>query len=382
MAKHIEKVEAAKWYSLDNILKHDTPYYFILGQRSNGKTYSLLKYALLKYLNKGERAVYVRRYDTDINRARARRVALQIEEVMHNEKITQYDGCVYSSDGWYLTKNKVVKHRDGSTELKAEREAMPFLFSLAMNNMEHDKGGNMNTNESNITTIIFDEIVTRMRYLPDEVSLFFDTVSTIKRRKTNLKIFMLANTVSKFCPYFETLEISFTPLMKQNTIKENAKGNVTVERTEDNAGDDVDMYFDFDNKTIGMITHGKWEIAEYPKIGTKWERKEVMLDIFLKYNGQIIHGDVVSKDGNPFIFFYPKYDNIHDESKDIIYSDKEDYRRNWHKSLLRGDDDYSKYITQILTAGKVFYSDNDTGEILRNFIIQNYESISARYRNA
>lgn len=371
-----------KWYDGKNILKHAGPYYFIIGERSNGKTYFALREALLDYINNGHRSVYVRRWDTDLKGARAKRVALQIAEVMKNEKVKKYTGCMFYQGSWYLTTDRVIKHKDGSEEHIPKKEDMPFMFSMAMNNMEHDKGGNMNTSISSINTIIFDEIVTRQRYLPDEASMFFDTISTIKRRKTGIRVFLLANTVSKFCPYFKLFGIEFTPKMKAGEIRENDKGNVVVERTEDNVDHSVkDPYFDFDNKTVGMITHGKWEIAEYPKITTKWSRKDVMQDVFLIYDGHYLHGEVVSVDGNPFLFWYPLKGKIHDENTEMIYSDKPDYRRNWYQSITRPVDDVSKFIAHLFSIGKVFYSDNDTGEILRNYIIQNVISVEAKYRS-
>lgn len=372
-----------KWYTLENILKHDTPYYFIIGQRSNGKTYSALKYAVENYLNKEERAVYVRRWDTDLKGIRATRVAMQVEEILNDLQLPEkkYDGCVFSKGAWYFYKNKTVRHRNGTEDTKQVKEASPFMFAMALNNMEHDKGGNMNTDEANITTMIFDEAVTRMRYLPDELSVFTDTVSTIKRRKNNLKIFLLANTVSKYCPYFKYFGIEFTPNMKQGDIKENKNKTVTVERTEDNAERVEDKYFQFDNKTVGMITHGKWEIADYPKITTTWKRSDVLMDLFVLFDNKYMHGELINKEGNVFLFFYPKYDGIHDENNDIVFSDVPDYRRNWYQSLIKPRDDISKLVAKTFADGKVFYSDNDTGELLRNFVIQNVMSVSAKYRS-
>lgn len=376
-------MEQIKWYSLQNILKHNTPYYFIIGQRSNGKTYSALQYAVKRYLEKGERSVYVRRWDTDIKGIRATRIAMQVDEVYNGLQTGEkkYDGCVFYRGAWYFYKNKTIKHRNGTEDVRQEKEEKPFMFAIALNNMEHDKGGNMNTEESNITTMIFDEAVTRMRYLPDELSIFMDTVSTIKRRKENLKIFLLANTVSKYCPYFKFFDIEFTPGMQAGEIKENKTHTVTVERTEDNATNTLDKYYQFDNKTVGMITHGKWEIAEYPKITTKWNREDIIFHIFLYFDGKKLHGEVINKNGNCFLFWYPKYDDFKDPNKDIIYSDLPDYRRNWYATIIQPTDEISRFVAGLFKTGKVFYSDNDTGELLRNYIINNVMSTSAKYRS-
>jgi len=55
-----------KWYSLDNILKHESQYYMIFGERSNGKSYAVDKYILDKFFKEGEQFAFVKRYEDDI----------------------------------------------------------------------------------------------------------------------------------------------------------------------------------------------------------------------------------------------------------------------------------------------------------------------------
>ena len=50
-----------KFYTLDNILKKDCTYNFIFGERSNGKTYSVLLYSLKEWLKNGSQFEIVRR---------------------------------------------------------------------------------------------------------------------------------------------------------------------------------------------------------------------------------------------------------------------------------------------------------------------------------
>ena len=55
-----------KWYSLDNILKYDSQYYIIMGERSNGKTYAVCKYLIDQFFKHGKQFAYVKRYEEDI----------------------------------------------------------------------------------------------------------------------------------------------------------------------------------------------------------------------------------------------------------------------------------------------------------------------------
>jgi hypothetical protein len=78
----------------------------------------------------------------------------------------------------------------------------PFGYGFALTQMEHDKGGNY---PSNVSTVIFDEFMTRSMYLPDEMALFSNVLSTLLRDDGNAKIWLLGNTVSWYCPYFREM---------------------------------------------------------------------------------------------------------------------------------------------------------------------------------
>lgn len=80
--------------------------------------------------------------------------------------------------------------------------------------MEHDKS----TSYPNITTIVFDEFLTRGSYLKDEFILFTNVCSTIIRQRNDVKIFMLGNTVNKYSPYFSEMGLSNIKNQKQGTI--------------------------------------------------------------------------------------------------------------------------------------------------------------------
>ena len=55
-----------KFYSLKEILKKGATYNIIMGERSNGKTYAALSYAIAQYFKTGKQAVLIRRWQTDI----------------------------------------------------------------------------------------------------------------------------------------------------------------------------------------------------------------------------------------------------------------------------------------------------------------------------
>ena len=57
--------EKLKFFTLKNILAKGAKYNVIFGERSNGKTYAVLKYAYEKFLETGEQLAIIRRWDED-----------------------------------------------------------------------------------------------------------------------------------------------------------------------------------------------------------------------------------------------------------------------------------------------------------------------------
>ena len=65
------KQEKLKYYSLTNILKKKSVYNVIFGERSNGKTYAVLKYGIEQYFKTGGQLAIIRRWREDITGKRA-----------------------------------------------------------------------------------------------------------------------------------------------------------------------------------------------------------------------------------------------------------------------------------------------------------------------
>ena len=133
--------------------------------------------------------------------------------------------------------------------------------------MEHDKS----TSYPDVTTVIFDEFLTRQSYLPDEFILFQNVLSTIIRGRRDVTIFMLGNTVNKWSPYFAEMGLKHVKEMEVGSIDVYTYGDseltVAVEFTGSRHSSKAsDVYFAFDNPRLNMITgsEGSWEMAIYP----------------------------------------------------------------------------------------------------------------------
>lgn len=362
MAKKFE------FYDVRKLLK-DYPeayYYVVFGERSNGKTYSSLDYALERFIRTGEQFAYIRRFGEDI---RKKNLSNLFTGHIDNGRVSeltkgQFDSVNYTTSRFYLQK----LNDDGSKDVLEE----PIGFAFDLNSMEHYKS----TSFPKVTTIIFDEFMSRSGYLPNEWILFANSLSTIIRHRDNVKIIMLGNTVNKYCPYFQEMGLAHIGEQKPGTVDvyrySDSDLEVVCEYAASSAkkgGKASDVYFAFDNPELKMITGGAWEIAIYPHLSVKLKPKDTIMNFFIDFNGELLHGEVVSLDSGPFIFIHQKTTPIKDENTDIVYTTKPDERWNYRMCLTKHNDKLSMFIIKCLRENKIFYSTNEVGEVFRNYVL-------------
>lgn len=357
-----------KYYVLKDILTKNADYNIIIGERSNGKTYSCLKYAIEQYFISGKQSAYIRRWKDDIIGKRAESVfsAIVSNEDVFNITKGKYTNIIYSRGKWYLGNYDDVKKRFIA-------DTTPFCFAFSLSDVEHDKS----TSYPNIDTIIFDEFLSRRAYLPDEFVIFMNVLSTIIRERSGVKIFMLGNTVNKYCPYFDEMGLVNISTMLQGSIDVYSYGDnslkVAVEYCATlNAKKKSNKYFAFNNPKLNMITGGSWEIAIYPHLenGKKIKNKDIVFSFYVLFNNKIIQGDIVEDGSNMFLFFHNKTTVIKDEENSLIYSLNPKTSPNYRRNLLSTMGNLDKKIAYFFAVNKVFYQSNDIGEIIHNYLLQ------------
>lgn len=363
-AKKKEQVDSPKmeFYSLEPILKENCQYNMIIGERSNGKTYAVLCHILTNYWEHKEKGAYVRRWKEDYRGKRGGQLFAGHSQFVSQLTKGEYDQVAYYNGKWYLAKmdkdlNKVIRGDD------------PFCYAFAINDMEHDKSASY----PDVTTIAFDEFLTRSYYLKNEFVLFMNVISTIVRYRDNVKIFMMANTVNKYAPYFKEMGLKNVPEMTPGTIdvykfgKSNLK--VAVERCKStNAkAKKSNAYFAFDNPSLQMITGGAWEIDLYPHLTTDYLKKDIMFTYFIVFEDQTLQCEIVAKDGVTFTYIHRKSTPIKNPDRDIIFSTVYDVRPNYIRNIRKPTSDTARKIADYYRMEKVFYQDNEVGEIVRNY---------------
>lgn len=354
-----------KFYRLTEIDKKNATYSMIIGERSNGKTFSVLERILENYLNGyTEQGAIIRRWSDDLKGKRGQQMW---DGIIEAGKLngTEWTGIEYRSGMWTLYRYD----EDTNTKVK---DTKPFCFAFSLNAMEHDKS----TSYSNVTTILFDEFLTRRQYLADEFTLFMNVVSTIIRFRDNVKIYMCANTVNPSSPYFGEMGLKHIKKMKPNTIDVYEYGDSGLTVAVEYCGSDEttrekkasDKYFAFDNPKLKMITNGAWEMNIYPHLPMKYRPKDVRREFFIIWEEDILHCEIIRVEKVDFLYIHKKTTEIKDEDKDLIFSTKADPRRNWRRNILRPYDKVGEIIKSYFVQDRVYYQSNEIGEIVRNYL--------------
>lgn len=354
-----------KFYSLDRVLECKCQYNMIIGERSNGKTFAVLEYLIRRWWEKGEQGAYIRRWKEDYRGKRGSQLFAGHEETGKISEITngEYDKVKYYAGKWYL-----ARYDEELDKLIAQEE--PFCYAFALSDMEHDKS----TAYPKVTTVVFDEFLTRQYYLPDEFVVFMNVLSTIIRHRDNVKIFMLGNTVNKYCPYFKEMGLGHVAEMEVGKIDiytyGESKLRVAVERCKspNKEGKASDFYFAFDNPSLAMITGGVWEIALYPHCPRRYTPQDVIFTFFINFNDELLQGEVVQLVDCCFLYIHRKTTPIQNEDADIIFSDLYDPRPNHFRNIRKGTSKIERQLSQFFKNDKVFYQDNEVGEVVRNYL--------------
>ena len=355
-----------KYYTLTEILKYNADYNVIYGERSNGKTTSVLRYALENYINSGyiNQLGIIRRWEEDFKGKNGQQMFENVVALGWIDELTKgkYNAVYYYSQRWYLC------YYD-STGAKLSQEKEPFALGFAITSEEHYKS----TSYPNITTILFDEFITRKFYLPEEFIGFQNLLSTLIRLRTNVKIFMCGNTINKFCPYFNEMGLTNVKKQKKGTIDIYLYGEselkVAVEYSDFPAKRKAsNKYFAFNNPKLQMITHGGWEIDIYPHLPMKYRPEECLYIFYIIFDGEMLQGNIICVDDTTFLYIHRKTTPLKEDNERLTYDKRPNAKRNYRTNFLYPYGKADKYIKKLYDMGKIFYQDNEVGEIMNNYI--------------
>lgn len=355
----------------EEINKHEANINMIVGRRSNGKTYPTVTFDGIKRFIDSQYQdsfAYIRRYDSDI-----KLIAADL-----------FNGCI--DNGWleWYTHgefNNITYYRgkfylkyindDGEVERRLDT---PMCYTFAINTASKSKGPDY----PNIKTIIFDEFIPMRKergYCPAELELWNNIISTIDRGRNGVKIYMLGNTITKDCPYFDYyhIDIDEIPQGKISVGKVGTIGKLAFEYCADtgDANTHESVYFNTDNATGAMILTGVWEIPPYPTLPKEYQNYEeyCIEKFYLLYKEKLIEGCILQT-GNISTIYFHMYDDLIEEGK-ILYIMEWDNEAIDMPNVRVGfntSNKFDKYILSKLSTYRCYYENNDVGDKVNYFI--------------
>ena len=360
-----------KYYDVKSLISRipDAHYYMVIGERSNGKTYSILNHLLERYTNFGEEFVYIRRFDEDIKYSRGSQVFANLINNDVIKKLThgKWDSLYYYAKKWYL--KKTDKENPKNTIVSDD----PCGYAISLSSEEHDKS----TSYPAVRNIFFEEFLSRKNYLYDEFNIYMNTLSTIIRLRNDVKIFMAGNTINKYAPYFSEMGLTNVKTMKVGTTEVYTYGDsglkVAVEFSDMPSKDKAsNVYFAFNNPKLSMIRGdgGIWEIDIYPHLTKemKYTPKDIVYKYFVVWDRDILQCDIVRLGNTAFTFVHVKTTPIREDNTNVVYCTEHNYKPNYKRKITRASTRTEEIILWFYKNEKVFYQSNEVGEIMRNYI--------------
>ena len=353
-------------YHLDELKAIEAVYRMSIGERSNGKSYSVLDYFLTDYFLTGNQFGYVRRLESEIKGQAGAEVLAPFQHNGFIEFMSEgkYNAIKYQSRKWYLG----YVDEDAHTKRWATE---PVGFAFALNVAESTY---KSRSYPGIKHILFDEFLTRSMPIQNEFVNYMNLLSTIIRYRNDVDVYMVGNTVDRHSIYFDEMGLNHVKDMKPGTIDRYTYGksglSVAVEYTPNSErGKPSDVYFAFDNPQLRMITTGEWEIASYPHLDHGYRPADVVFKFFVRYDGETLRCDIVNDSDGLYMFVFPVYVDIGDVTDTLVYTPDVDKRANYRTKLTTPMLPVEKKINDILRSDKVFYATNKQGETMRSYLM-------------
>ena len=349
-----------KHYNLHPMMKLECPWNGILSERSNGKSFSVMQRCIKDAIEDGRGLAYIRRNDKEITQNAVEDYFTDTNLLKWLKKETGYDGFLcdrYTKEIFFFTNSENGKKQRGqkfgkafSVESQRTYKSMHFDY---------------------ICNAVFEEFITNAPYLADEWNEFNNLLSTIFRKRKDVKVFMLGNKVSLECPYLREFGIDIYK------VKKNAINVAELTQTD---GNKIKFAFEFaEPKTeeTGIffgraskeIVAGEWNAREYPHLFTELKNTEILYTFFVINNLEnawkcieFIYND------EKYVYVYPfDYSDIKSYPTFDVFTDTLDEETMQKKNYFLHPEKKRHYkIMEIYKRGRFVYATNLCGTEFNN----------------
>lgn len=253
----------AEWFSYEDIDRTGANWRIIYGERSNGKTYGSKIKMIDNYFERGKKFAYLRRRAEEIKISRVSNYFTDVFPYLNKRAMEALPGfhnfLVVPKAGEFILTG-VTNNGE-----KKKIDVFGNYFSLTQSHYEKS------TSFPDTTMIVFDEFLCRPREeIPDELPLLTNFVSTITRKRSDMVVYLLGNTINRSSQLLASMNIDIRRI-KQGEIRVfdyfsgKSRNTVAVQYCRHYEHEnDADSFTVFGKQRERMITLGEWETGDYP----------------------------------------------------------------------------------------------------------------------
>lgn len=349
---------AKKYYDISRIKKVDAQYKILLGGRNIGKSYATKEDVIIECLLHDGQFTYLRRWDRDIKGT----YVINYFNDLNWKKISEVSGKTFSAV--YYWQGKIFLCNMDEDNKPIDKYHIGYAHSLSQN--ERYKSQMF----PRVLYTIFEEFITDQLYLQDEPSVIQEYVSTIYRER-KATVYMIGNTISKLCPYFNEWNLGNILNMKTHEIAifENTTEVISSEGTvpivvkiavEMCGAEGVFSKMAF-GSAANMIVKNEWRQKTVPRLD-----KDITKDMKEVYHLFVLCDNLVFKmilcNYNHELFWYvkPHTTEIKHKEKERIVSNIPTISRYQTNGFIPMNDKEAIAFTLIKNK-KIFYCSNECG---------------------
>lgn len=345
-------------------------FYYIFGERSNGKTTVVLGYLLGEYIDSGfsRQFAIIRRYDEDIIGSNCMQLFKNIIKYDYINLMTKgtFNGIYYYNKKFYLT-----LYDENGKRINTDKQPFAYVFSIS--SQQRVKS----TAYENIHSAFFDEVASKT-YLKNEFVEFMNLISTLVRNDGDFKVIMCSNTISRYCLYYREMGLVNISKQKQGTIdfyeytdgeSSGIVGCYYCEET-DKKIKESNKFFAFNNPKLKMITKGVWEIDNYPHLPYDYMKNEVIYTYYIVFEDEKFECEIIYKKNEEVLFTYIHEKTTPIKKEDRIIFNLDDFSPlpNHRRFINNVYDKIGEKILSFYTRDLVYYQNNFVGDSINNYL--------------
>ena len=349
-----------KHYNIDKLVSYNADINILFGERSNGKSYQVKhKRGVINYLETGKRFILMRRFREEITNEK-------IEKYFEDVDIEKLTKGKYNCITTY--RKQIFLSNFDSEQFKIKR-GEKIGYAVALSTEQNYAGGSF----LDVSDIIFEEFMTRSRYLSNEPTKLMNFYATVDRKRGTTKLWLVGNTISRVCPYIYEWDL-------HNIISKQKQGTIEVKEINSTSDDVVKLAIEYcestgtSSHTIGwnkeMMNEGFWQSSPQPHLPKSYNNYNVLYRIGFMYQnfkfiGEFLQ-DKITKDACWFIYPYNK-----DFKEDLVLftdviSPSIYYQRNIYDITINNNN--LKNLLSTFREDKIFYSTDLAGTDFKQVI--------------